>query len=348
VRIALDATYSVDPHPSGIAIYSRELLLGLARLFPQNQFLHYYRVKQFKNASAPESPNVRRRLLLPPVPAFGADLFHALNQRVDRRPAPKVVSTFHDLFVMTGEYSSPDFRARFTRQARRAAQNSDFIVAVSEFTANQVRELLGFDASRIRVVPHGVNAPIPEKFSAREEVILFVGALQKRKNVARLVKAFESQPAPWRLALAGSPSGYGAESILKQIEASPCRDRIQVTGYLSQAELNDWYARASIFAFPSLDEGFGIPVLEAMAHGVPVITSNRSALPEIAGDAAVLINPEQTEELGEALRRLIHDAELRARLSERGLERAKLYPWERAVRETYSVYCELLGSAYCF
>lgn len=340
MRIALDATYSVDLQPSGIGIYSRELLSGLARNFPDDEFLHCYRVKQLSHAPKGGFPNVQRRLLLPPLKTFGARLFHALNQRVDRRPAKTVISTFHDLFVMTGDYSSRSFRVRFKEQARRAARNSDFIIAVSQFTANQVSSLLDFDGARIRVVPHGVQQCSLATGPEREKMILFVGALQTRKNILRLVEAFESQPKEWRLVLAGAPAGYQAANILERIERSACRERIQVTGYVSREELDKLYACAAIFAFPSLDEGFGIPVLEAMAQGVPVITSNRSALAEVAAAAAILIDPEQTDELRSALERLIQDEDLRARLIEQGRSRAREYTWDRAVRSTYAVYKE--------
>lgn len=342
MRVALDATYSVDSEPSGIAVYSRELLSGLAQAYPKTEFLHCYRLKQFRRAPRPRFPNTSRRLLIPPLATFHSDLFHALNQRVDKRPAKRVISTFHDLFVMTGEYSSPEFRERFTQQAQRAARNSDFIIAVSRFTANQVSTLLGFDQSRIRVVPHGVRMPATVEQSGRENMILFVGALQKRKNVARLVEAFETLPADWTLVLAGALSGYEASSILDRIERSACRSRIQVTGYVEAAQLKQLYRRASIFAFPSLDEGFGIPVLEAMAHGVPVVTSIRSALVELARHTAWLVNPESTEDLAAGLRRLIQDAELRTMLGRLGRTRAKAYSWERAVRRTYEVYEEAL------
>ncbi len=342
MRIALDASYSVDPQPSGIAIYSRELLSGLAETYPDVEFLHYYRPKRFTRAKNLALANVKRRLLLPLLPVFGADLFHALNQRVDSRAAKRVVSTFHDLFVMTAEYSSPEFRARFTEQARRAAANSDLIIAVSEFTANQVSGLLGFDRSRIRVVHHGVRQPSSEESVERENIILFVGVLQARKNVERLIEAFEHMPDDWRLVLAGAAAGYRADRILERIAQSGYRDRIEVKGHLTRPELERLYARASIFAFPSLDEGFGIPVLEAMAHGVPVITSNRSALVEVAGDAALLVNPEDTEELATALLRLIRDSDLRTDLAARGRERSKLFTWDRAVRATYSIYRELV------
>lgn len=341
MRIALDATYSVDRHPSGIAVYSTELLSGLANTHPNDEFLFCYRAKQFRQAPRVTLSNVRRRFLLPPLRTFAADVFHALNQRVDRRPAKKIISTFHDLFVITGEYSSPEFRRRFTDQARRAAQNSDLIIAVSEFTASQVTSLLGFDRSRIRVVPHGVHQSSGENARERENIVLFVGALQARKNVERLVEAFERVAGDWRLILAGAPTGYQAPRIIQRIERSTCRNRIEVTGYVSRRELEHLYSRSSIFAFPSLDEGFGLPVLEAMAHGVPVITSNRSALPEVAGDAALLVNPNETEELETALSRLISSAELRTRLSEIGRSRAQLYTWDKAVRATYSIYREL-------
>ena len=319
------------------------MLSGLAQTFPEDEFLHCYRLKTVTNASRLAFGNVKKCVLLPPLKTFRSDLFHALNQRVDRRPAKKVISTFHDLFVMAGDYSSPEFRARFTGQARRAAQNSDFLIAVSAFTANQVHSLLGFDRSRIRVVPHGVHQRRCGIAGPRENIVLFVGALQRRKNVLRLIEAFESVAEDWRLVLAGAITGYQADRILERVERSSRRDRIQVTGYLSGSDLDQFYSRASIFAFPSLDEGFGMPVLEAMAYGVPVITSRRSALTEVAGDAAILIDPNETEELRCALDRLIQNPEERMRLSELGCARAQLYSWDRAVRSTHAVYEEVLS-----
>ena len=343
MRIALDATYSVDPNPSGIAVYSRELLAGLAAAHSEDEFLHCYRPKQFRHAPPPRAGNVSKRLLLPPLPTFRADLFHALNQRVDRRPARRVISTFHDLFVMTSEYSSTDFRERFTRQARQAAASSDLIITVSQFTADQVCELLHVPRERIRVIPHGVHLPSPQPGSRRDKTVLFVGALQVRKNIVRLVEAFEQMPPDWRLVLAGAGTGFGASEILKRIEASPARERITLNGYVRADELDSLYGKASIFAFPSLDEGFGMPVLEAMAHRLPVITSNRSALPEVAGDAALLVNPYKTEEIAAALQRLAQDSTLREELAQAGRNRAKLFTWENAAERTYSTYKELLG-----
>jgi glycosyltransferase involved in cell wall biosynthesis len=253
----------------------------------------------------------------------------------------RTVVTFHDLFVMSGEYSTPEFRARFTEQARDAAERADAIIAVSEFTRGQVISLLGVAPSRVHVVHHGIRRlefPAVE----RENVILNVGAIQSRKNIARLVEAFEAVDPAWRLVLAGS-AGYGSAEIMARIDASPARERIAITGYIAQGDLAAWYAKASIFAFPSLDEGFGMPVLEAMAAGVPVVTSNRSALPEVAGDAALLVNPESTEELTQALRDLTQGEELRRDVARRGAIRAGLFTWEKAIAETWDVYRTVLG-----
>jgi len=343
VRIALDATYSVDKHPSGIAVYSREILDGLAAAHREDSFFHCYRAKQYRQAPRKNPPNVETHTLLPLLGGAFArpDVFHALNQRVDRRLGRRVVSTFHDLFVLTGEYSSADFRRRFAKQARLAERNSDMIIAVSQFTANQVHELLGVERSRIRVVGHGVHPPLLAT-RAEEKMVLAVGAIQLRKNTARLVEAFEALPQEWTLVLAGAASGYGAEQILERIENSRARQRIRVAGYVSPKELEQLYARAAIFAFPSLDEGFGMPVLEAMAHGVPVVTSNCSALPEVAGEAAVLIDPQRVDEIAAALLELAANSERRAMLVRAGKARAESFPWSRAVNGTYAVYRELV------
>jgi glycosyltransferase involved in cell wall biosynthesis len=342
LTIALDATYSTDEHLSGVGLYSREILFGLAAAHPEVGFRFCYRPHRYRRAGRVELPrNVQRRLILEPFSPRGADLFHGLNQRLPRIRMRRSVATFHDLFVISGEYSSAEFRARFTEQARDAAERADAIIAVSEFTRGQVISLLGVEPTRVHVVHHGIRRlefPAVE----REKVILNVGAIQTRKNIARLVEAFEAVDPSWRLVLAGS-AGYGSAEIMARIDRSPARERIAVTGYISPEDLAGWYAKASLFAFPSLDEGFGMPVLEAMAAGVPVVTSNRSALPEVAGDAALLVNPESVGDLTQALRDLTQGEELRRALALRGVKRAGLFTWEKAVAETWNVYRTVLS-----
>jgi glycosyltransferase involved in cell wall biosynthesis len=247
------------------------------------------------------------------------------------------VATFHDLFVLTGEYSTVEFRARFAEQARRAAAGSQAIITVSAFTKSQVVSLLGVDPVQVHVVHHGSRNLVYPKGLAREKIILNVGAIQKRKNIARLVEAFETVDSSWRLVLAGS------EEILARIAKSPACDRIGVLGYVAPHELAGWYARASVFAFPSLDEGFGMPLLEAMSAGTPVLASNSSAMPEVAGDAALLVDPEDVAGLAQRLRDLTERPELRKEMAVRGLQRASLFTWENAVRQTWAVYRKILA-----
>ena len=340
MNIALDSTYSLGADLSGVGVYSREMLDGLTRAHPGDRFAFCYRPHRFLRSFGERLPaNASRFLLRETRAPRSADVFHGLNQRLPHARMRRAVTTFHDLFVLTGEYSTPEFRRRFAEQARDAAGRSDRIIAVSHFTARQVVDILGVEAARVRVVHHGVR-PSPETGVTREKIVLHVGAIQRRKNISRLVDAFESLGRDWQLVLAGS-AGYGGPEIVAKIGAARSRERIRVLGYVSPAELAEWYARATIFAFPSLDEGFGMPVLEAMACGTPVIASNHSAVPEVAGDAAWLVDPEDTAELAAALVALAQDPERRADLSRRGLARAAQFTWIEAVEKTWQVYREL-------
>ncbi len=338
--IAADATYSIDSGPTGVGVYSKEVLNGMARAHPGAGFLFCYRPHRFLRAlSKPRRSNVWCWPLLDWGLRPG-ELFHGLNQRLPAKPWPLQIATFHDLFVMDREFSTPEFRARFTTQARHAATHADRIIAVSQFTANEIERLLGVDSRKIRIVPHGVHLP-HVVHREREKLVLSVGSIQKRKNTARLVRAFACTPAGWRLVLAGG-RGYGAEEALRAIENSPRKADIEVTNYVTPARLAELYGRAAIFAFPSLGEGFGIPILEAMANGAAVVSSNRSSMPEVCGDAALLIDPEREDELVHAVRTLTEDVELRESLAQRGLARAREFSWERAVEKTWDVYEELL------
>ena len=345
MNIALDASYSIGRALTGVGVYSRELLTGLAVGHPETEFLFCYRAHRLMASLRDPLPsNVSRAWLR--SDGFWprrASLFHGLNQRVDSVRARRIVSTFHDLFVLTGDYSTHEFRVRFTAQAQRAAERSDLIIAVSEFTARQLVDVLGVDRARVRVVPHGVWRPAvpPPTDQERANIILHVGAIQHRKNIVRLVEAFERTPADWKLVLAGS-QGFGAAEILERIAASPRRASIELPGYVPEEDLEKLYKLARVFAFPSLDEGFGMPVLDAMARGVPVLTSNRSATREVAGNAALLIDPNDAESVSSGLSRIVNNPALRNQLREAGLARAAKFSWGDAVQGTWQVYRELV------
>jgi glycosyltransferase involved in cell wall biosynthesis len=257
------------------------------------------------------------------------------------------VTTIHDLFVMTADYSTPEFRRRFTLLAQDAAERSDHIIAVSEYTADKVAKLLFVPRDRISVIHHGVDripaiaedelADFRRRHDLQTPFILHVGAIQKRKNVERLIEAFERIEGPTRLVLAGG-NGYGAERILKRIETSSSAPRIRRLGYVDRPTLERLYRTASVLAFPSLDEGFGLPVLEAMSAGLPVVTSNRAALAEVAGDAALLVNPEDSHELRVAIEEALEDGAIRRRLIGAGLRREGEFNWMKAAHETMQIY----------
>jgi len=199
------------------------------------------------------------------------------------------------------------------------------------------------ERSRIRVIHHGARPAPPVGVAVqREPLILSVGAIQRRKNTGRLVEAFEQAAPGWKLLLAGS-FGFDSESARERIERSPRRQDIQVLGYVTDSQLEDLYRRASILAFPSLDEGFGMTVLDAMARGVPVLTSNISAMPEVAGDAALLVDPADVQSIAAGLCRLATNSDLRDTLIRAGFARAKSFTWEKSVNATWNVYRELLS-----
>ncbi|HYP14355.1 MAG TPA: glycosyltransferase family 1 protein [Bryobacteraceae bacterium] len=345
MRVALDATYSIGRHLSGVGVYSNELLQGLARERPDLRFQFCYRPHRFFKSLGQHLPANASRFLLHDryrVPSR-ADLFHGLNQRLPDRHMRRRVVTFHDLFVFTHEFSTPGFRDRFQSISRSAAERADLIIAVSQFTADQLTGILNVDPARIRVVHHGVQ---PEYFATspalpREKVVLHVGAIQSRKGIETLIAAFEALPSEWRLVLAGS-LGFDADSIVQKIRGSRTAPRILLTGYTSQVELEKWYRKASIFAFPSRGEGFGIPVLEAMAAGVPVICSATSSLPEVAGNAALLVPPDDTVAWREGLLSLAESFSLRNELVAKGTARVSGFTWQRAAQRTLDVYRELL------
>lgn len=354
--IGIDAGNWLDRPPTGVAVYARNLIWQLAQLHPEERFGWFFRSNRyFRSLGRPLPGNARRRLLEQPVlPLWSGRLrlFHGLNQRLpDRIRAPRV-ATFHDLFAMTGEYSTPEFRERFARLARETAGRADHIIAVSSYTAGQISAKLGFPESRMTVVHHGAEplaVPARERCDAilarlgvSRPFVLHVGTLQVRKNVERVVEALEAAGGSAQLVLAGG-AGYGADRVLERIERSKARGRIRLAGHVSDDVRGALYASAEALLFPSLEEGFGLPVVEAFSAGLPVIASNGSAVREVAGDAALLVDPLATDEIAGALARVLGSESLREELRQEGAARAKRFTWERCAAETWQVYQRLTG-----
>lgn len=173
------------------------------------------------------------------------------------------------------------------------------------------------------------------------ELILSVGVIQTRKNTLNMVKALKALPARYKLVLSGG-DGYGSESIHDFIRTEALGDRVIRLGFVDDAQLARLYQAASVFLFPSFEEGFGIPVLEAMSHGVPVVTSNVSSMPEVGGEAALYVDPHSAEDIAQKVRQAVEDGALRDDLVQRGIARARNFTWQRTAEATLAVYDDVL------
>jgi len=264
-------------------------------------------------------------------------------------PCP-VVATIHDLsFIRFPDLFRPVNRLYLTVMTRLTARRARRLIAVSAHAAAESVRLLGFPRERIDVLYHGVDPafrPLPADeiaaFRRRqglpERFLLFVGTLEPRKNLVRLVKAFARvHDGQFRLALVGG-KGWLYDELFAQVEACGLREEVIFPGYVMKEELPLWYNAAMALVYPSVYEGFGLPVLEAQASGTPVLTSNVSSLPEAAGGAALMVDPYDVEALAAGLDRIMIDGTLRRELRERGLSHAKRFSWSRTAQETADVY----------
>ena len=264
---------------------------------------------------------------------------------------PSVVTVHDVLPLRTPEHFSQLIARRYAVLARLSARRAARVVTGSEHSRDEIAELLDVPLERIRVTPYGVEPlfrPVEadlellaERFGVTPPYVLCVGTLEPRKNLTGAVRAFERAHAAFRdhsLVLIGGRGWKGGEleRLLRETRAP-----VIPTGYVSEEGLVALYSSADCFLFPSFAEGFGFPVLEAMACGTPVVAGDRSSLPEVVGDAGLLVDPASTEALADAVRRVLGSAELRHDLSRRGLERSRLFTWERTADATVDVYREL-------
>jgi glycosyltransferase involved in cell wall biosynthesis len=292
------------------------------------------------------------------------DLMHGLAFAIPLACACPAVVTVHDLsflrFPNAFRRSNRSYLSLITRiSTRRAAR----VIAVSESTRQDVINFLGVPGDMVAVVPNGVAAEfhpgdpteitdfrrtkgLPERF------ILFLGTLEPRKNIVRLLEAYalwlHTRPEGVNdtppLIVAGA-KGWFYETIFARVNDLGLAKRVIFPGFVPTEELPWWYRAATLFVYPSLFEGFGLPVLEAMACGTPTIASSASSLPEVAGDAALLIDPEDTEGLAAAMRHVLAEPEVAAKMRAAGLRQAARFSWARTAAQTTDVYRTVLGGA---
>jgi glycosyltransferase involved in cell wall biosynthesis len=286
----------------------------------------------------------------------GVDLIHEpafVGPQTSNRP---YVVTVHDLSFLLYPHG---FRALnrtylriFTQLSVRRAQR---VIAVSESTKRDLVQCYGIPPGKVDVIYNGKDAAFRQLpagevagFQAEqglpERFILFVGTLEPRKNVARLIEAYArlSSDRPPLMLIGGR--GWLYDDVFARVEALNLSDEVHFVGYVPAEDLPRWYNAASLFVYPSLYEGFGLPPLEAMACGTPVVTSTASSLPEVVGDAGLLVDPTDTEELASAMGLVLADAGLREEMRGAGLARARDYSWRRTAQHTVSSYRQALAT----
>jgi glycosyltransferase involved in cell wall biosynthesis len=289
------------------------------------------------------------------------DLLHGMAFATPLAAACPTVVTVHDLsFLRFPDAFRRPNRAYLSALTRLSARRATRVIVGAESTRRDVIELCGVQPARVVTVPYGVTdafAPAAraevEEFRRRkglpDQFILFLGTLEPRKNIGRLIEAYaalrERIASPPALVIAGG-KGWFYENLFSQVSRLGLGADVLFTGYVPGEELVWWYRSALMFVFPSLFEGFGLPVLEALACGTPTITSNLSSLPEVAGNAALLVDPYDTEGLVRAMVSLLNEPELRAELSKAGVRQAEQFPWSRTARETAAVYRSALSASY--
>ena len=260
------------------------------------------------------------------------------------------VVTLHDLsFFRFPHLFHPAKRLYLRALTRLSVRRARRVIAVSQHAAEEAERLLGMDPAKVDVVYHGVDPRFHPRsgeevaaFKARqglpERVVLFLGTLEPRKNLVRLVEAFHQLDAPdVALVLAGGRGWYD-EEIFACVERLNLEERVLFPGYVPEEALPLWYNAATVFAYPSLYEGFGMPVTEAQASGVPTLTSDQSSLPEAAGDGALLVDPTDVDAMADGLRRLLANVALREDLRQRGMAHAARFTWQQMAVETAQVY----------
>jgi glycosyltransferase involved in cell wall biosynthesis len=285
---------------------------------------------------------------------FGAaEIFHATNHLLAHFRRARTVYTLHDLiFLRYPEYHLPYNRWYLTLTMPLYLKAADMIVTPSACTRQDAIKFYGLPESKIKVI---YEAPAPtfkllttptdldrvrQTYRLPSQFILHVATIEPRKNLSRLLEAFKPLLADWpdlKLVLVGK-KGWLYESFFERIQALGLTECVIFPGYVEEADLPAFYQLAEVFAFPSLYEGFGLGPLEAMACGTPVVSSNSSSLPEVVGEAGLLVDPTDTAALSQTLRRVLSDPELRADLAQRGLVQAQKFSWAKAANELEEVY----------
>src|SRR3954454_3170856 len=371
MRVAIDAR---KLHDFGIGTYIRNLLKQLARLDHDTEYVLLTRQEDLPVA-AQLGPNFRS--VLEPSPNYSIreqihvpwvlmrerpDVFHAPHYILPAGVRAHSVVTIHDcIHLMFPQYLPNRVAYTYARMAMwSAARRSDCILTVSQASKRDILHFFAVPPEQIEVIYNAIDerfsvephedaiARVRERYQLDQRFVLYVGNIKPHKNLVRLIEAFaalrQGELDDLKLLIIGDEISK-LPALRRAVHSLKLHKHVRFLGYLPDETLAILYRLAAVFVFPSLYEGFGLPPLEAMASGTPVVTSNVSSLPEVVGDAAVLVDPTEPESIADGLRRVLSDPALAASLVERGLARAAEFSWERSVAQIRAIYGEVAGEA---
>lgn len=370
MKVGIDA-HSLGSKSSGNETYYRELVKHLSRVDRGVRFVVYY-THAAATDRIPTTANIRAKRVWPRSSYFRIscafpielrreklDIFHA-QFIVPPFLTCKTVATIPDIaYEHFPQFFSPLETLRSKILIRRSAQKADHVITVSQYSKIDLVNTYGVDPEKITVTYEGPAEAfmaidqekskefVERKYSINRPFILYVGRLQARKNLLRLLRAYarlRRDGMQHQLVVVGKRD-WEFERIIAEVAAQDVRSSVVFTDYVPGADLPVFYNAADVFVYPSIFEGFGLPVMEAMACGTPVITSLGSSLEEIAGGAAVLIDPYSEASIHDAIGRVVSDPGLRAELRIRGLQRSSNFSYAETARRTIDVYERLIGSA---
>lgn len=381
MKIGIDARLIDEKEKFGIGIYQDNLIRELANIDKKNEYLLFFQSLMRKKDDFPGPAQGNFRKIIVRIPnGLGSNIkdriwtdfllpFYIRKEKIDvfhnlcrafpsKKPKCKTVVTIHDLTYKYIDLKRKPKRTFAAKSFERSVLHADKIITISESSKKDILKFHGIDARKIAITYNGLTShirPIPEEelqiFKKRVNLdykfILYVGYFLPHKNVERIIESFDIARKRFginqKLVLIGGGPDSLTCPIMNLIRTFHLQDEIIFKGYLKNEELNCFYNAADLFLFPTLYEGFGMPVLEAMAVGTPVITSNTSSLPEVAGDASLLVNPYNSNEIAEAIWRVINDNCLREDLIKKGFERIKNFTWRNTAIETLKVYQSLMN-----
>ena len=370
MRLGIDARL-VYYHQAGISRYCLQLMRALADIDKEDQFTVFQSRRDHRQLVAqanfqtqylwtPSHHPLEQRLLSLELRFTPLDVLHSPDFIPPLRRRCRSIITIHDLAFLLYPQFLTKSSARYYGQIDQAVRHTDHIIAVTESTRRDIVRLLGVPEQMITVIYEAprrffqrlpdtdLRARLQKRFGLRRDFVLFVGTVEPRKNVPALLSAYQQLLHHYHpevdLVLAGA-FGWLTDEVHGLMNRLGLTDRVRFLGRVSDEELAWLYNTAQMLVWPSLYEGFGLPPLEAMACGAPVVVSNTSSLPEVVGDAALLVDPTNVDELTVAIWRLLSDQALRQELIGKGFKRAACFSWERAARETLALYRRVAGQA---